>query len=237
MRPRLACARGIRRAAARRRCCYGPTCTRCNTSSSGPAIFPTKWCGTCTARAGGWAFVLWGLVFLQFVIPFFAMLFGPRQKPADSAAGDRRRHAGAALRRIVPAGAARRRCAAGPFSGWQYPPRSRRRSAIFGSSLQFMLARMERSAPDTRALPAAEISMKPIAAGQHEHRQRRRKREPSLDRQRVDAFGGIEAVAQQAQVIGECPDLSIARLRPAPAADRPHRAPRPDSVRATRPSA
>ena len=52
----------------------------------------------------------WGMVFLQFVIPFFAMLSARVRSRTDSAAGDRRRNAGVALRRVVPADASRRRC-------------------------------------------------------------------------------------------------------------------------------
>jgi hypothetical protein len=105
-------------------------------------------------ESGGWFFVLWGLVLLQFVVPFFAMLSGRvRNRPypllliccatlvmrvvesfllvLPSAEAD-----GAVLWLAIPAALAAT-------------------VGIFGFSLQFTLARMERSTADTRRLPSA----------------------------------------------------------------------------------
>ena len=93
--------------------------------------------------------------FLQFVIPFFAMLSARvRSRPTPLlviAGGD----AGVALRRVVPADAALRRCRRGHSLAGN-TGRDAATIGVLGSSLQFTLARMERSPPDTRALPAAE---------------------------------------------------------------------------------
>jgi hypothetical protein len=106
---------------------------------------------------GAWAFVLWGLVFLQFVIPFFAMLSARvriRPRPLLVIAGGT-----LALRFVesflltLPAADAH-----GTILWLAIPAAVAATIGVFGSSLQFTLARMERSAPDMRALPAAEAA-------------------------------------------------------------------------------
>jgi hypothetical protein len=107
--------------------------------------------------AGGWGFVLWGFIFLQFVIPFFAMLSGRvrnRARPLLIIAGGT-----LALRfvesflLVLPSADAH-----GPVLWLAIPAAIAATIGILGLSLQFTLARTARSALDTHALPAAEAA-------------------------------------------------------------------------------
>jgi hypothetical protein len=102
--------------------------------------------------AGGWGFVLWGLIFLQFIVPFFAMLL----------AGVRRRRypmlvmtvGTLALRfvesflLILPAADA-----VAAILWLATPAALAATVGLLGLSLQFTLNFLERSAIDRRALP------------------------------------------------------------------------------------
>jgi hypothetical protein len=106
-------------------------------------------------ETGVWMFVLWGLILLQFVVPFFALLSGRvrnRAQPLLVIAG-----ATLALRAVeawllvLPSAEAD-----GAVVWLAVPATLAAAVGILGWSLRFTLARLERSAADTRALPAAE---------------------------------------------------------------------------------
>ena len=154
MRPLVACARGIWRAAARDTAAVGLHARDAVHHHLGRQ-YSRRSRVVLRRSTGAWAFVLWGLVFLQFVIPFFAMLSArvrSRPIPLLVIAGGT-----LALRFVesflltLPAADA-----GGAILWLAIPAAMAATIGVLGSSLQFMLARMERSAPDTRALPAAE---------------------------------------------------------------------------------
>jgi len=104
---------------------------------------------------GAWGFVLWGLIFLQFVIPFFAMLFARvRSRPNPLlaiAAGTLALRFVESFLLVLPA------ADADSAVLWLAIPAAIAATiGILGLALQFALALMKRSPLDTRALPAAE---------------------------------------------------------------------------------
>lgn len=103
---------------------------------------------------GVWAYVLWGLVFLQFVVPFFAMLSarvrsGPRALLAIAAGTLALRFIESLLLTLPAADAA------GAVLWLAIPAAGAATIGILGSALLFMLGRLERAVPDTGPLPAA----------------------------------------------------------------------------------
>ena len=107
--------------------------------------------------AGGWGFVLWGFIFLQFVIPFFAMLSGRVRNQARPllfiAGGTLALRFVKSFLLVLPSADAH-----GPVLWLAIPAGVAATIGILGLSLQFTLARTARSAADRRALPAAEAA-------------------------------------------------------------------------------
>jgi hypothetical protein len=105
--------------------------------------------------AGAWGFVLWGLIVLQFIIPFFSLLSDRVRSGPNSlliiAGGTLALRFVEAFVLVLPAADAH-----WPVLWLAIPASIAATLGILGSSLQFTLARMERSAADTRFLPATE---------------------------------------------------------------------------------
>jgi hypothetical protein len=102
--------------------------------------------------AGAWGFVLWGLIILQFVVPFFAMLSAHvRSRPNPLlaiAAGTLALRFVEAFVLVLPAAHA-----ADAVLWLAIPAATLATFGILGLSLQVTLARMERSSHDRHLLP------------------------------------------------------------------------------------
>jgi hypothetical protein len=107
--------------------------------------------------AGAWGFVLWGLIVLQFIIPFFALLSARVRSGPNSlfiiAGGTLALRFVEAFVLALPA--------ADVHSAvlWLAIPAAVAGTlGILGSSLQFTLARMEHAVADTRLLSTTEMA-------------------------------------------------------------------------------
>ena len=105
-------------------------------------------------ETGGWGFVLWGLIFLQFVCPFFALLLervrnGSRPLLVIACGTLGLRFVESCLL-VLPSAQA-----SGSVLWLAIPASAAATIGLLGFSLQVTLAAMARSAPDTRSLPAA----------------------------------------------------------------------------------
>lgn len=106
---------------------------------------------------GAWGFVLWGLIVLQFIIPFFALLSARVRSGPTSlliiVGGTLALRFVEAFVLALPAADAH-----GAVLGLAIPAAVAGTIGILGSSLHFTLAWMERAVPDTRLLSTTEMA-------------------------------------------------------------------------------
>jgi hypothetical protein len=105
-------------------------------------------------ESGGWFYLYWTIITLQFIIPFFALLSADVRDNAFAlwviACNTLVMRLLESCLLVLPAAGAQ-----GPVLWLAVPAAVAATVGILGAALQFMLARMENSAEDSRALPAA----------------------------------------------------------------------------------